>query len=101
MWKRECDTESRCIADEKEYKKQRNNKTPKEPDFREVYQVPVSTLKFDNLKRPNQVRDSFVGPFTLISLIQENEVEVKVREKFSRRNLVFQVSIVKPYHQTG
>ncbi|MBW0501764.1 hypothetical protein O181_041479 [Austropuccinia psidii MF-1] len=34
MWKRECYTAARCIAEAKEYKKQRYDKTHKEPDFR-------------------------------------------------------------------
>ncbi|MBW0497538.1 hypothetical protein O181_037253 [Austropuccinia psidii MF-1] len=38
---------------------------------------------------------STLGQFTIIRLIGENAVE------FSRKNLVFSVSLVKPYHQTG
>ncbi|MBW0531838.1 hypothetical protein O181_071553 [Austropuccinia psidii MF-1] len=40
-----------------------------EPDFKEVDQVLFSTLNFNNLKRPNKMRDSFVGPFNIIKLI--------------------------------
>ncbi|MBW0589440.1 hypothetical protein O181_129155 [Austropuccinia psidii MF-1] len=71
-----------------------------EPDFKEGDQVLVSTLSFNNLKGPKKMRDSFVGPFTIIRLIGKNAVEVKLTEEFSRKHPVFQVSLVKPYFQT-
>ncbi|MBW0523136.1 hypothetical protein O181_062851 [Austropuccinia psidii MF-1] len=71
-----------------------------EPDFKEGDQVLVSTLNLNNLKGPNKMRDSFVGPFTLIKLIGENVVEVKPTEEFSRKHPVRPVSSVKPYFQT-
>ncbi|MBW0584709.1 hypothetical protein O181_124424 [Austropuccinia psidii MF-1] len=71
-----------------------------EPDFKEGDQVLVSTLSFNNLKGPNKMRDSFVGPFTIIKLIGRNSVEVKLTEEFSRKHPVFPVSLVKPYFQT-
>ncbi|MBW0525727.1 hypothetical protein O181_065442 [Austropuccinia psidii MF-1] len=39
MWKRACDTAARCIAEAKEYNKQRWDKTHMEPDFKEGDQV--------------------------------------------------------------
>ncbi|MBW0520340.1 hypothetical protein O181_060055 [Austropuccinia psidii MF-1] len=71
-----------------------------EPDFKEGDQVLVSTLNFNNLKGPNKMRDSFLGPFTIIKLIGKNAVEVKLTEEFSRKHPVFPVSLVKPYFQT-
>ncbi|MBW0535080.1 hypothetical protein O181_074795 [Austropuccinia psidii MF-1] len=71
-----------------------------EPDFREGDQVLVSTLNFNNLKGPKKMRDSFVGPFTIIKVVGKNEVEVKLTEEFSRKHPVFPVSLVKPYFQT-
>ncbi|MBW0583795.1 hypothetical protein O181_123510 [Austropuccinia psidii MF-1] len=71
-----------------------------EPDFKEGDQVPVSTLNFNNLKGPKKMRDSFVGPFTIIKLIGKNAVEVKLTEEFLRKHPVFPVSLVKPYFQT-
>ncbi|MBW0527697.1 hypothetical protein O181_067412 [Austropuccinia psidii MF-1] len=46
------------------------------------------------------MRDSFVGPFTVIKLIGKNAVEVKLTKEFSRKHPVFPVSLVKPYFQT-
>ncbi|MBW0495486.1 hypothetical protein O181_035201 [Austropuccinia psidii MF-1] len=45
------------------------------------------------------MRDSFVGSFTIIKLVGENSVEVKLTEKFSRKQPVFSMSLVKPYFQ--
>ncbi|MBW0586356.1 hypothetical protein O181_126071 [Austropuccinia psidii MF-1] len=71
-----------------------------EHDFKEGDQVLVSTLNFNNLQGPKKMRDSFVGPFTIIRLIGKNAVEVKLREEFSKKHPVFPVSLVKPYFQT-
>ncbi|MBW0494073.1 hypothetical protein O181_033788 [Austropuccinia psidii MF-1] len=71
-----------------------------EPDFKEGGQVLVSTLNFNNLKQPKKMRDSFVGPFTIIKLIGKNAVELRLIEVFSRKHPVFPVSLVKPYVQT-
>ncbi|MBW0564541.1 hypothetical protein O181_104256 [Austropuccinia psidii MF-1] len=94
MWKRACDTAAKFIAEAKEYNKQRWDKTSMEPDFEDGDQVLVSTLSFNNLKGRKKMRDSFVGPFTIIKLIGKNAVEV------SRKHPVFPVSLVKPYFQT-
>ncbi|MBW0487216.1 hypothetical protein O181_026931 [Austropuccinia psidii MF-1] len=71
-----------------------------EPDFREGDQVLGSTLNFNNFKGPKKMRDSFVGPITIIKLIVKNAVEIKLTEEFSRNHPVFPVSLVKPYFQT-
>ncbi|MBW0538519.1 hypothetical protein O181_078234 [Austropuccinia psidii MF-1] len=100
MWKRDCDTAAKCIAEAKEYNKHRWDKTHMEPNFKEADQVLVSTLNFNHLKEPKKMRDSFVGPFTILKLIGKNAVEVKLTEQFSRKQPVFTVSFVKPYFQT-
>ncbi|MBW0560799.1 hypothetical protein O181_100514 [Austropuccinia psidii MF-1] len=74
MWKSACDTATKCIAEAKEYNKQRWDKTHMEPEFKEGDQVLVSTLNFDNLKGPKKMRDL--------------------------KHPVFPVSLVKPYFQT-
>ncbi|MBW0561251.1 hypothetical protein O181_100966 [Austropuccinia psidii MF-1] len=100
MWKRACDTSSKCIPEAKEYNKQRWDKSHMEPDFKEGAQVLVSTLNFNNLKGAKKMRDSFVGPFTIIALIGTNAVEVKLTEEFSSKHPVFPVILVKSYFQT-
>ncbi|MBW0477803.1 hypothetical protein O181_017518 [Austropuccinia psidii MF-1] len=71
-----------------------------EPDFKEGDQALVSPLNFNNIKGPKKMRDSFLVPFTIIKLIGENEVEVKLTEAFSMKHPVFPVSLVNPYFQT-
>ncbi|MBW0484246.1 hypothetical protein O181_023961 [Austropuccinia psidii MF-1] len=100
MWKRACEKAFKCIAEEKEYSKQRWDKSHMEPDFKEGDQLLVSTLNFNNLKGPKKMRESFVGTFTIIKLIGENAVEVKLTEEPSRKHPVFPVSLVKPYIHT-
>ncbi|MBW0479642.1 hypothetical protein O181_019357 [Austropuccinia psidii MF-1] len=100
IWKKACDTSSKCIAEAKKYNKQRWDKTHMEPDFKEGDQVLVSTLNFKNLKGPKRMQDSSVGPFTIINLIGKNAVEVRLTEERSRKHPVFPVSLVKPYFQT-
>ncbi|MBW0492021.1 hypothetical protein O181_031736 [Austropuccinia psidii MF-1] len=100
MWKRACDTAAKCIAEAKEYNKQRWDKPHMEPDFEEGDQVLVPTLSFNNLKGPKNMRYPFVGPFNIIKLIGKNAVEVKLTEEFSKKHPVFPVSLVKPYFQT-
>ncbi|MBW0593638.1 hypothetical protein O181_133353 [Austropuccinia psidii MF-1] len=46
------------------------------------------------------MRDSFLGPFTIIKLVGKNAVGVKLTEEISRKHPVFPVSLVKPYFQT-
>ncbi|MBW0483712.1 hypothetical protein O181_023427 [Austropuccinia psidii MF-1] len=62
MWKRACDTASKCIAEAKEYKKQRYEKTHMEPDFKEGDQVIVSTLNFNDLKGTKRREIHLWGP---------------------------------------
>ncbi|MBW0588602.1 hypothetical protein O181_128317 [Austropuccinia psidii MF-1] len=89
MWKRACDTASRCIAEAKEYNKQRWDKSHMELDFKEGDQVLVSTFNFNNLKGPKKSRHSFLGSITITKLIGKNAVEVKLTEEFSRKHTVF------------
>ncbi|MBW0546983.1 hypothetical protein O181_086698 [Austropuccinia psidii MF-1] len=76
IWKRACGTASKCIAEAKEYNKQRWDKSHMEPDFKEGGQVLGSTLNLNNLKGPKKMRDSFLGTLIIIKLIVKNAVEV-------------------------
>ncbi|MBW0530073.1 hypothetical protein O181_069788 [Austropuccinia psidii MF-1] len=100
MWKRACDTAAKLIAKAKEYNKQRWDVSYMECDFQEGDQVLVSTLSFNNSKGPKKMRDSFIGPFTIIKFIGKSALEVKLTEEFPRKHPVFPVSLVKPYFQT-
>ncbi|MBW0470308.1 hypothetical protein O181_010023 [Austropuccinia psidii MF-1] len=86
MWKRACDTASGRIAEDKEFKKQRYDKTQKEPEFTKGDQILVSTLNFNNLKGPKKRRDSFLGPLAIIRVIGKDAVEVRLTDEFSRKH---------------
>ncbi|MBW0470590.1 hypothetical protein O181_010305 [Austropuccinia psidii MF-1] len=60
----------------------------------------VSKLNFNNLKAPKKIRDSYLGPFTIIKLVVKDEVDVEVAEKFSIKHPVLLFSFIKPYNQT-
>ncbi|MBW0580511.1 hypothetical protein O181_120226 [Austropuccinia psidii MF-1] len=47
------------------------------------------------------MRESFMGPLAIIRLIRNNADGFRLTKEFSRKHPVFQVSFVKPYHQTG
>ncbi|MBW0464735.1 hypothetical protein O181_004450 [Austropuccinia psidii MF-1] len=70
MWKKACDTASKCIAEAKEYNKQRWHKSNIKPDFKEGDQV-LGKIQWKS------------NP-----------------EEFSRKHPVFPVSLIKPYFQT-
>ncbi|MBW0528760.1 hypothetical protein O181_068475 [Austropuccinia psidii MF-1] len=72
MWKKACDTAARCIAEAKEYNKQRTQENER----------------------------LICRAFTIIKLIVRNAVAVKLTEEFSRKHPVFPVSLIKPYFQT-
>ncbi|MBW0508231.1 hypothetical protein O181_047946 [Austropuccinia psidii MF-1] len=55
-----------------------------EPYFKEGDQVLLSTLNFNNLKGPKKMRDSFLGPLTIIKLIGKNAAETE-EDKFPSR----------------
>ncbi|MBW0467905.1 hypothetical protein O181_007620 [Austropuccinia psidii MF-1] len=99
MWKKACDTASKCSNEAKEYNKQKWDKSHMEPDFKEGDQVLVSTFNFNNLKGAKKMRDLFLGPLTIIKLIGKNSVEVELTEELPRKHPVFPVSLVKPYFQ--
>ncbi|MBW0491610.1 hypothetical protein O181_031325 [Austropuccinia psidii MF-1] len=94
------ETAAKFIAEAKEYNKQRWDKSHMEPDFKEGDEVLVSTLTVNNLKEPKKMRDSFVGPFTIIKFKGKMQWKVRLTEKFSRKHPVFPVLLVKPYFQT-
>ncbi|MBW0476651.1 hypothetical protein O181_016366 [Austropuccinia psidii MF-1] len=58
------------------------------PDFKQGNQVLVSPLNFNNLKGPKEMRDSFVGPFTIIKFIGKNAVETG-EDRFPSRNKTY------------
>ncbi|MBW0532055.1 hypothetical protein O181_071770 [Austropuccinia psidii MF-1] len=59
-----------------EYAKQKWDKSHKLPEFKIGELVLVSTLYFTNMKCPNKLKDSHVGPFFIVVLYRNNAVQV-------------------------
>ncbi|MBW0484946.1 hypothetical protein O181_024661 [Austropuccinia psidii MF-1] len=72
-----------------------------EPDFREGDQVLVSTLNYNILKEPQKMRDSCLGPFTIIKLIGRNAVETEEDKFPSRRRNTTPPDIVEEEDSPG
>ncbi|MBW0472632.1 hypothetical protein O181_012347 [Austropuccinia psidii MF-1] len=69
MWRKACDTAARCISEAKDtINRVRTNLTWNLTSKKKTRYLLVSTLNFNNLKGPKKMRDSFVGPFTIINL---------------------------------
>ncbi|MBW0462839.1 hypothetical protein O181_002554 [Austropuccinia psidii MF-1] len=61
-----------------EYAKQKWDKSHKVPDFNVVDLVLISTLNFNNIKGPKKLKDSYVGPFFIVSLHGAHAVQVEL-----------------------
>ncbi|MBW0469930.1 hypothetical protein O181_009645 [Austropuccinia psidii MF-1] len=99
MLKTACDIAEKCIGEAKLYSKKRYAKGHQETDFNEGEQVLISALDLNNPKGPSKMRNSFLGPITIIRLLGKNAVEIRLTDEFSRKHPVFPVSLVKAYHK--
>ncbi|MBW0513461.1 hypothetical protein O181_053176 [Austropuccinia psidii MF-1] len=79
------------------YAKQRWDKSHKVPDFKVGDLVLVSTLNFNNIKGPNQLKDSYVRPFVIEALHGTNAVKVKLSGELENKHPIFPVNLIKPY----
>ncbi|MBW0587467.1 hypothetical protein O181_127182 [Austropuccinia psidii MF-1] len=59
-----------------DYAKQKWDKSHKVPDFKVGDLVSVSNLNFNNIRGPNKLKDSCVGPFVIVALHGTNAVQV-------------------------
>ncbi|MBW0524728.1 hypothetical protein O181_064443 [Austropuccinia psidii MF-1] len=66
------------MSDAFDYAKQKWDKSHKVPDFKVGDLVLVLTLYFHNIKGPKKLKDSYVGPFFIVSLHGTNAVHVKL-----------------------
>ncbi|MBW0462669.1 hypothetical protein O181_002384 [Austropuccinia psidii MF-1] len=64
------------MNDNFDYAKQKWDKSHKVPDFKVGDLVLVSTLNFNDIKDPNKLKYSSVGPFFIVALHGTNAVEV-------------------------
>ncbi|MBW0483925.1 hypothetical protein O181_023640 [Austropuccinia psidii MF-1] len=80
-----------------DYAKQKWDKSNKVPDFKLGDLVLVSTLNFDNIKGPKKRKDSYVGPFVIVSLHGTNAVQVQLSGELENKHPTFPVRLMKPY----
>ncbi|MBW0579429.1 hypothetical protein O181_119144 [Austropuccinia psidii MF-1] len=85
------------INDAFKYSKQKWDKSHKVPDFKVGDLVLVSTLKFNNIKGPKKLKDSYVGPFVIVALHVENGVQVESSGELENKHPTLPVSLIKPY----
>ncbi|MBW0548320.1 hypothetical protein O181_088035 [Austropuccinia psidii MF-1] len=78
----------RCIQDCFKYAKERWDKIHKPPDFEVGDSVLLSTLNFNNIKGPNQLKDSFAGPFMIKELHGPNAVQLEPTEEGEEKKIV-------------
>ncbi|MBW0506449.1 hypothetical protein O181_046164 [Austropuccinia psidii MF-1] len=88
------------MNDDFEYAKQKWDKNHKVPDFELGDLVLVSTLNFNNMKGPKKLKDSYVGPFVIVSLHGTNAVQVESSGELDNKHPTFPVILIKPYQPT-
>ncbi|MBW0573863.1 hypothetical protein O181_113578 [Austropuccinia psidii MF-1] len=88
------------INDAFEYPKQKWDKSHKVPDFKVGDLVLASSLNFNNIKDPKNLKDSDVGPFVIVALHGTNAVQVELSGELENKKSTFPVSLIKPYQPT-
>ncbi|MBW0555346.1 hypothetical protein O181_095061 [Austropuccinia psidii MF-1] len=88
---------NQSMNDAFEYAKQKRDKIHKTPEFKVGDLLLVSTLKFNNIKGPKELKDSFARPFIIKSLRGTNAVQVEMLGELENKNQTFLVSLVKHY----
>ncbi|MBW0498310.1 hypothetical protein O181_038025 [Austropuccinia psidii MF-1] len=77
--------------------KQKWQKSHKVPDFK-IGDLPLaSTLNFNNIKGPEKLKYSYVGPFFIDSLHKRNAVQVELSCELENKQRTLPVSLIKPY----
>ncbi|MBW0554847.1 hypothetical protein O181_094562 [Austropuccinia psidii MF-1] len=85
------------INDAFDYSKQKWDKSHKAPDLKVGDLVLVSTFNFNNIKGPNKIKYSYVGPFVIFSLHGTNAVQVELSGELENEHPTFPVSLIKTY----
>ncbi|MBW0550651.1 hypothetical protein O181_090366 [Austropuccinia psidii MF-1] len=82
-----------------EYAKQKWDKSHKVPDFKVGHLVLVLTLNLNNIKGPKKLKDSYLGPFVIISLHGTNAVQVELSGDLENKHPSFPVSLINLINQ--
>ncbi|MBW0531492.1 hypothetical protein O181_071207 [Austropuccinia psidii MF-1] len=82
-----------------DFSKQKWDKSHKVPDFKVGDLVLVSTLKFNNIKGPKKLKDSYLGPFIIVSLHGNNEAQVELSGELENKHPTFPVRWINLINQ--
>ncbi|MBW0571653.1 hypothetical protein O181_111368 [Austropuccinia psidii MF-1] len=80
-----------------DYAKQKWDKSHQVPDFKLRNLVLVSTLNFNNIKSPKNLKDYYVGPFFIVSIHGTNTVQVELSGESENKHPTIPVSLINPY----
>ncbi|MBW0488571.1 hypothetical protein O181_028286 [Austropuccinia psidii MF-1] len=83
-----------------EYAKQRWDKGHKVPYSKVGDLVLVSNLNVQNIKGPKNLKDSYVGPFVIVSFYETNVFQVELSGEMENKCPTIPVSLIKPYQQS-
>ncbi|MBW0527172.1 hypothetical protein O181_066887 [Austropuccinia psidii MF-1] len=86
-----------CMQDSFKYAKERWDKSHKPPDFKIGDLFLVSTLNFNNIKGPKNLKDSFGGPFVKKGLHGPNAVQLELTGELMNKHPSFHVVLIKSY----
>ncbi|MBW0538415.1 hypothetical protein O181_078130 [Austropuccinia psidii MF-1] len=78
--------EKQSMNDGFDHAEQKWDKSNKGADFKIEDLVLVSTLNFNNIKGPKKLKDSFVGPFFIVSLHVTNAVQVEFSSELANKH---------------
>ncbi|MBW0497174.1 hypothetical protein O181_036889 [Austropuccinia psidii MF-1] len=76
----------KIMKDAFEYAEQKWDKSHKVQDFKVGHLVLVSTLYFNNTKGQKKLKDSYVGPFVIVSLHGTNAVQVELSYELEKKH---------------
>ncbi|MBW0591463.1 hypothetical protein O181_131178 [Austropuccinia psidii MF-1] len=85
------------MTDAFDYAKQKWDKSHKVPNIKVGDLGLVSTLNFNNIKGTKKLKDSYVGPFVIVSLHGANAVQVELSGELENKHHTFPVILIKPY----
>ncbi|MBW0480686.1 hypothetical protein O181_020401 [Austropuccinia psidii MF-1] len=80
-----------------DYAKQKWDQSHKVSDFKVGDLVLVSTFNLNNMKGPKKLKDSYVGPFVIVSLHGTNAVQVELSGELENKHPTSPVSLKKTY----
>ncbi|MBW0489531.1 hypothetical protein O181_029246 [Austropuccinia psidii MF-1] len=91
--------EQQSINEAVDYSKEKWEKSHQVPDLKVGDLVLVSTLNFNNIKGQKKLKDSYVGPFVLVSLHGNHVALLELRVELENKHPNFPVILIKPHQQ--